>query len=422
MKVKLLEGNEMYLAKMVQAVAFEWDMDYQKEKEACEAMTEEDLAKFSGPQSMEAPALPSDPFRKIKSWAAFSDDGKQILGDMNVYTYTVNFDGHQTLMGGYGGVSTLPTFRRGGVIRACMTASLEDLYQTGCPFAFLYPFSRAYYRQFGFENGPRACSWVIELDALKPQKIPGTMRQLLPGDDLSPLTKIYNAFYQNYNLAVVRKKYDPELMVEKLIQEHRYLYVWYNESGEPRGFFIAKKTENRRMDCCTTFWLKNAFIALDSQAFHAMLHFIRNTFSADYDSLTLTVPENLHIEPLISEGNKAQCNVQLNGMARIVHVEKALEMCRCKGEGCLYIQVEDPVLSQNSGVWKLSFSTGKPNQVEKCQSQPDITLPIGDLTSLLCGMRDVEDIAFMPQTIVHHLDAPLEQVFYRKPCHVLELF
>ncbi len=334
----------------------------------------------------------------------------------------VNFDGHQTLMGGYGGVSTLPTFRRGGVIRACMTASLEDLYQTGCPFAFLYPFSRAYYRQFGFENGPRACNWVIELDALKPQKIPGTMRQLLPGDDLSPLTKIYNAFYQNYNLAVVRKKYDPELMVEKLIQEHRYLYVWYNESGEPTGFFIAKKTENRRMDCCTTFWLKNAFIALDSQAFHAMLHFIRNTFSADYDSLTLTVPENLHIEPLISEGNKAQCNVQLNGMARIVHVEKALEMCRCKGEGCLYIQVEDPVLSQNSGVWKLSFSTGKPNQVEKCQSQPDITLPIGDLTSLLCGMRDVEDIAFMPQTIVHHPDAPLEQVFYRKPCHVLELF
>ncbi len=91
MKVKLLEGNEMYLAKMVQAVAFEWDMDYQKEKEACEAMTEEDLAKFSGPQSMEAPALPSDPFRKIKSWAAFSDDGKQILGDMNVYTYTRQF-------------------------------------------------------------------------------------------------------------------------------------------------------------------------------------------------------------------------------------------------------------------------------------------------------------------------------------------
>lgn len=422
MKVRLLEGNEMYRAWLVQTVAFEGSMDFQKQKEKCEAMTPEELAAFSGPQSTEAPHLPSDPFRKTKCWAALSDDESQIYGCMNIYTYTANFDGQQILMGGIGGVSTLPSFRRGGVIRSCMTAALEDMYDCGYTFSFLYPFSRAYYRQFGFESGPRTCTWTIQMEALKPQKIAGSVEQLFPGDDLSPLTEIYNQFYQPYNLAVVRKQYDPEMTVEKLLQEQRYVYVWRNDQGEPRGFFIAKKAEKRQMDCNTTFWLKNGFLALDAQACHAMLHFIRNTFSADYDSITFTVPENIHLERLIAEENKTQCTVQLNGMARIVNVQKALEMCKCRGDGSLCIQVEDSVLPQNHAVWRLHFSTEAPNQVEKTDSPADITLSIGDLTSLLCGMRDSDDISYMPEVTIHNPAAPLEQVFYRKPCHVMELF
>ena len=93
-----------------------------------------------------------------RCFGTFLDDDETICGVVNSREYLCRFDGGTYKLGGVGGVSTLPQYRRGGVIRACMTASLKDMYANDFTFAFLYPFSMQYYRKFGFEAGGRCRS------------------------------------------------------------------------------------------------------------------------------------------------------------------------------------------------------------------------------------------------------------------------
>lgn len=44
MITRILEPNELYLARLVQAVCFEGSMDFEKEKEAALSMTPEEIA------------------------------------------------------------------------------------------------------------------------------------------------------------------------------------------------------------------------------------------------------------------------------------------------------------------------------------------------------------------------------------------
>ena len=141
-----------------------------------------------------------------RCFGTFLDDDETICGVVNSREYLCRFDGGTYKLGGVGGVSTLPQYRRGGVIRACMTASLKDMYANDFgPFAFLYPFSMQYYRKFGFEAGAPEYRWSVPFTAMKPQDVGGHVEQIFPGGDFIPLLTVYNTFYADHNLSAVRE-------------------------------------------------------------------------------------------------------------------------------------------------------------------------------------------------------------------------
>lgn len=415
MITRILEPNELYLARLVQAVCFEWSIDFEKEKETALSMTPEEIAAAKQPCEW-------GPFPKSRCWGAFSDDGKNLMGCMNVNNYPIRFDGKQLMMGGIGGVSTLPPYRRGGVIRSCITAAFRQMMEDGFAFSYLYPFSQAYYRQFGFEASDFVQDWQIRLSALKTHDPGGTIEQLFPGNDLSPLTEIYNEFFKDCNLSVIRKEFDPSLPEQDLLGQQRYLYLWRNGNGQPRGFFLSKK-QGRAMECAARFPMRNAFLALDVQAYEALFHFVRTAFSSHYDEIHLKLPDYIPLSYLVSEGNGiTSCQRHNNGMVRAVSVPLVLENCRCKGSGRIKIAVSDPVLPENTGTWALEFAEGLPNRVSLTAEAPDISLPIGTFSALICGGRTADQLPMMPEAAVFHPDAPFDQVFYAKPSHVMDLF
>lgn len=63
-------------------------------------------------------------------------------------------------------------------------------------------------------------------------------------------------------------------------------------------------------------------------------------------------------------------------MLRVVDVRRVLENCRCRGAGCVRIAVEDAILPENTGTWKLTFAPNSANLVEKTEEQPDASLTI----------------------------------------------
>ena len=68
---------------------------------------------------------------------SFSEDEATLYGCMSIRRYRCNFEGREVLMGGVGGVSSLPQYRRrNGAIRACIGAALQDMYEKEFSFSF----------------------------------------------------------------------------------------------------------------------------------------------------------------------------------------------------------------------------------------------------------------------------------------------
>ncbi len=412
MIARLLKPEESWRWNQVMAAAFEWDFDLEKAKaEAAREKTEEELREQA----------------RNRCFGALSDDGKILYGCVNSREYTCRFDGGAYKLGGIGGVSTLPPYRHNGAIRASLSASLRDMYENGFTFSYLYPFSTQYYRKFGYEVGAEARRWVMPLADIRPKDVGGTIEQIFPGDDFSPLLEVYDACFADCNMSAVRDRYDAGLEKAKLMEEHRYVYVWRNEAGAPRGLMIAHKTREDGavvMDCNHTFGAQNenGFLFCDMEALSALLFFVKSAFSADYDKISFTTRREIDLTSLVGENNSASCSMFWNGMLRVVNVRRVLENCNCRGTGCVRIAVEDTILPENCGTWKLTFAPGQVNFVEKTEEQPDVSLTINAFSALICGARDVHSFAWIPDAVVHNAAVPFAGVFYAKPCFMLDLF
>lgn len=408
MITRILRKEEQWKSDLIQAVCFEFPFDPEKAKQ--QALETAEKEKESSDSDL------------AECWGCFADDGKDLLGSIIVNHFTVGFDGHDVRMGGIGGVSTLPQWRRRGVIRRCFGAALNDMYEKGFVLSALYPFSTKYYRKFGYENNACVWEWTVPFDALPSGSAEGSVEQLFPGDDLSPLLEIYREFYKDYNLAVRRSSYDPALEKENLLEQKRYIYLWRNGNHAPRGFLIAGKTDGDVFDCTTTFRMKNGFLALDAEAYLGLLSFVKTSFSAYYKKFRFGVPEGIHPNSFFGESTGITCQRFYNGMLRIVNVEEALRLCKCQGSGRILLEVTDEMLPQNNGVWSVDFAPGRENQVDRTGEKADLCLPVSALSALLCGPRSAREIPWMPEVQVKNQDAPLDRMFYRKMCHVLNLF
>ncbi len=399
MYARKLEPSEYWQARRAMAVAFEGVFEQEKELEKAET------DKY-------------DP--KEDLYGASFTEGGPLAGSIVINNKTSRFDGHTVKMGGVGGVATLPAERRGGAIRACMELALRDMYDNGYALSHLYPFSTAYYRQFGYAPAGQSLRWKVKLSDLK--RLPnagGTVRQLFPGDDLSPLLEIYNKMYGGTNFSCLRETFDKDLEGDKPLSNKRWIFLW--EGPESMGFMVCSRALDSLI-CYPHFGLPNALLFTDVTALIGLLNFVYTSFIANFDTIQFTVPAHMDLTALLPELSSMEYAPVLNGMARAVNAEMLLKLCRCKGQGSIVIKVTDGILSENNDTFALTFAPGAENRVERTGSAPDITMDVGDLSVLLGGARDTSSIELSPGIAVSNPSAPLEQVFYRKPCHVLDLF
>ncbi len=398
MQIRKLGARELWRFRLIDAVAFEGAFDWKEEQE--KSKTDK-----------------SDP--NVDVWAAL--EGDTPFAGLAMSHFQARFDGHTVGLGGVGGVASLPASRRGGAIRACMQAALEDLYDHGDVLSALYPFSTGYYEKFGYANGVECRLWHVPMGALPQGDFGGRVRQLFPGDSTEPLLEIYNAFYAGCNLAVLREEYDKELTEKDLLKEKRYIYLWEDEEGRPGAFCIVGR-KGEELDARTDWGARNALLFRDARSLQGLLGFLGRAFAPYYKALRFALPAWLDVSPLLRECADLKREAFFNGMVRAVNVEKLLSLCACRGQGAVTLQVEDPLLAQNNGVFRLEFCQGQPGRVERVQAQPDVSLGVGRLAALLCGVHSPRDLRWMPDLRIENPQAPLEQVFRPKPCHLTELF
>lgn len=408
MIVRKIREEELKRCYEVMSIAFEFPNK--------ETRSNEEIVK----EANEQPKTRAQEYWREK-WAAFEDDDHTMMGMMFTIPYTVQFDGGAYPMCGIGGVSTLPQYRKNGVIRGCFEHNLPQMYEDGVLFSYLYPFSTAFYRKFGYEMCGERVLYEIDLRAYSHFPVEGKA-VLAEGQSLNDaIASVYRDFCGNMNLMCVRKPYDfPGADGQNPAKDCVYTYVYFAKDGTPKGVmtFTKEQLEPYVFEMrCSQFYFS------DWEGFYGLLNHAL-AYKTYYKKISFWLPSHFDVVSRIPEWAKVPCKRTCahTGMNRVINVEAVLKAARYQGSGSVSIGVCDDQIQKNNGVFLVVFENGQAVTVEKTDSAPDITMSICDFSRLITGTHQAEDALTLPGVSVCNPSAPFAAVFYKKPIFIMDSF
>lgn len=361
-------------------------------------------------------------FYCLEKWAAFEDDAHTMMSCLLAKPFSIFYDGNFCSMTGIGGVSTLPQYRRRGGIRACFSAALPDMYENEVLFSFLYPFSTAYYRKFGYEICCERFRYIIALKSIPSFPVTGScFLSEFKNNYLDDIKQVYEIWMNKYNLMVKNEDFEYAWLNEaNPAASQDFTYVYKSQNGTPKGFmrFLVETDtcEKRTLKCLR-------FLFTDVEGFQGLMN-LAKSFSSDHEAIQFELPSDLNIIPLLPEWSSGAgtCEKIIHGMVRVIHVKKVLERSIYLGSGNLCIQISDPVIDENNQCFSVHFKDNKAMNVSITDCDPDISMTINDFSRLIVGTCDDRDFTFMESIQIHKESKHISKVFYRKPNMIVEYF
>ncbi len=366
---------------------------------------------------------PADPENdRVFHYGAFEDDDRTMMGHLTINIYDMHFDGSACLMGGVGGVATLPQYRRRGGIRGCFEHMLPDLYRMGYDFASLYPFSTAYYRRFGFETCIQKLKWTVDLPLWNREAPEGSW---VLAEQANPMTgairHLDGLWERRYNMMVLHRPQDYG-WTEKFqpAKNQEYTYVCFDAAGVPRGYttFRPEETPEGRSIACSRF-------CFDGKEGFGLLMGLFRTMASDFRYARFQTPLERGLQYYAREWSLGAARWELHansGMVRVVNVAKVLKKARYQGSGRAVLKITDPQIPENDGAWQVIFREGRAESVEKTQLAPDALLTIPAFSALICGALDFEEARYALEGLEVIHPEPLGRVFYPKPLMITDYF
>ncbi len=356
-------------------------------------------------------------------WAAFTDDTREMMSSILITEFGFHFDGSQCRMGGVGGVSSLPEYRRQGGVRGCFEKALPDMYEKGFDFSYLYPFSTCFYRKFGYENAVQKYQVSVKLCHLTPEPTSGTLRL---AEAAHPLTEAFRVIDQvwekRYNMMVTHTDRD-YAWTEKLSPavQQSFSYVYFSETGKPKAYVTftkADQPDGRNL-------VAQRFCFIDREGFSGLLRLFRS-LAADHDYAKFQIPAEpamlYHLPEWAMRGD-VQWSLVPAGMVRVVNAAAVLKKAAYIGSGSLRLQLRDAQISQNNGCFSITYADGKAISVERSQDKPDIVMDISTFSALISGVSDFESASqWIRGMEIRNPYARFRQVFYRKPMMITDFF
>ena len=417
MIVRRIRPEELKRTEELFSVAFEFP--YEQELNA-EALYKE---KSENPKSREDLCL-------LDKFAAFDEleDGSLFMFScLSATRFPMFFDGNRVEMAGVGGVSSLPSHRNRGGIRKCFEVMLPELYKSGAEWGYLYPFSTAYYRKFGFEMAVQGYTYTLNLSHLPRFKEPGytVLADASSRERLYPAVKeVYGKFSGRYNYMICNEDFEYKFITEAdPYKKMEFVYVAFAEDDSPRGYvtFTKERVGN------TQYLHAKRFAFTDTKGLKLLLDLL-STLKADHLTVDFTLPTDIDLEGMLQEFSFGAVSktVAYLGMSRVLNVQKVLEKASYIGDGEFSVAVTDGQIDENNGVFAVSFRDGKAVSVEKKEGgEADVSMPVNIFSRLIGGSVTNGSFEYIPDLVVNNMDKEnllKEQVFVTKPGFLCEYF
>lgn len=352
-----------------------------------------------------------------RRWAAFTEDG-QMMASLLLTDYTVSFDGRQSPMAAFGGVNTLPPYRRAGCIRGCFEKILPQLYEEGCEFSYLHPFSTGYYLQFGYERCVQLLQGKVDMLQLQLPKDPGYFRLAERHDSLlQAVQAIDRVWEKQFNMMVCREDAHYRWLLDSNpAVKQEFTYVWFCAESTPKGYTTFRVDKEQNLRC-------SRFVFADRTGFLGLLQVFKS-LAADHRYVTFEMPAVSAMQYMLPEWNlgAVQWELKPHGMVRVIHVKNVLEKAKYVGSGQAVLEIRDPMVEGNNRRFAVTFADGRATAITETEAAPDAVLSIGSFSGLITGVWDMADAQWLEGIEIRNPAAPLTQMFYKKPLMITDLF
>lgn len=349
---------------------------------------------------------------------AFDDTGR-LCSCLELIPFQTCFDGHLCGMSGIGGVATLPELRGKGYIRRLFEGCMEEMYERGDVFSFLYPFSHPYYRKFGYELNMLKRHWVIPVSALSVFPFTGKMKLWTPGQDSCSIRRLYRYYSEDKNLTVLRDETRWKQILEKdPYKDNKFLYIWSDTDNEARGYvYYGIQQEQEQRKNIEVYEL----IYHDQVSLRSILGFL-SALSHQVEKLIWKGPEYLDLLPYFPEPHSLKQEIVLSGMNRVVHVQKALSLLRVpKGSGSVKLSVTDEFFPRNTGIYEFAWDRGG-SEVCAAGGTADFECDVQAFSQLVTGFADLTALISAGRAAGYgNLDAAL-RLLRRKKLYINDYF
>ncbi len=292
---------------------------------------------------------------------------------------------------GLSAVATPPEHRRRGAVKRLLRGSLEEYRARGSAFAVLWPFSYAFYNQYGWDTTNEYLSvectpsdLAFTRDRLEHE---GTYRRL-EAEDCSVLDPVYEYHASRYDLCLERSDAWWQHGIFERWTTDPFVYVW-ERNGEPAGYVVYTITG----DWGDRTVQVGELAYTDLEAFSALLSFCHGHDSQAH-TVTLRLPVDTPLFDMAPAVDDFEVTRKTGPMVRIVDVERtlaSLEYPTAHSETHeLTLEVTDPLLEWNTGTYTLEVSAGETTcrriTTEAAAVDP-VTVDIATLSQLAVGAR-----------------------------------
>lgn len=356
----------------------------------------------------------------IATFGHFNDDNVLTAAIM-LPGYQMRYESHWVPMVGVGGVASLPEYRFGGAIRQIFQTALRWMWDRGTVFSSLYPFSHTYYRKFGYELCQLSTQYQLPVESLSGFRCACQVRMYAPGQDLAPFQEIYNAHLANYNLSIQREnRHWENILGNDPCKQRLYTYLLEDGAG-PLAYVVLAAEDSDPFS--KTGNVKELAFARPEGLYQVLGLLYR--LSAQYSKFRLVLPGDVPLFSLIPESYDLSFSAYEQPMARVIHVDKALER-KAPGEGESYaLRVKDELLPENNGLFQVAQNQGVVSVTKLPDSnsvQADLTLDIRVLAQLLLGYLSLEEALYKPGVVLSSKREILETAFPKRNVFLTEHF
>lgn len=331
----------------------------------------------------------------------------QLVSALYAIPLTVGFQSATYSMHGIGDVMSAPEYSGRGGAGNLLRYALEKMAQQKVALSYLAPFSFTYYRKFGYEHVFDKIHYQISADKLRQFQIPKVTCGHLQKGALIDFIAIIDPLYKNSPLAnnggIIRSKNWWHYLTLKNSWD---VAVYYDDNAVAQGYLLYERSG-------LTLTIKE-FVYQTSIAKNALLTFI----SKHQNSFTTIIYEAPNLDYLglfTSDPYLFEAKIVPYMMARIVDLKSFFDSYPFAGNLDICLELSDPVLSQNTGIWRLQAKDGVTSLV-KTSAKAQLTLTIQQLSQIFLGATSASRLAKLGQIkvadkiVLTKLDAALSAV------------